>query len=254
MKTTTLSASARNVLARAAKRDDGAVLPPERLPAAAQRAVIQSLLKSGLVEESAADDGQPAWRATDGGQRFALRITTAGLSAIGAEPTTQPDDPAHSAPHTPDTSSAALDGGVAANTAQDAPVTAHRPATTLNLRTAAQAVLAAWDDAAGNRPVLPAAVDALRAALTRTAVAAPRPPRPATKRAAVIVLLRRPEGATVAQVAETTGWARHTVHGFFAGLKKQGVAVEVLDRVRQVGPGKQGAAGSYTVYRVAGAS
>ena len=37
---------------------------------------------------------------------------------------------------------------------------------------------------------------------------------------------------------------------FFAGLKKSGTPVEVLERVRQVGPGKQGAAGSYTVYRV----
>ena len=63
-------------------------------------------------------------------------------------------------------------------------------------------------------------------------------------------MLLRPEGATVTQVVEATGWARHTVHGFFAGLKKTGIPVEVLDRLRQVGPGKQGAAGSYTVYRV----
>ena len=54
----------------------------------------------------------------------------------------------------------------------------------------------------------------------------------------------------MAQVIEVTGWARHTVHGFFAGLKKAGLQIEVLERVRQVGPGKQGAAGSYTVYRV----
>ena len=40
--------------------------------------------------------------------------------------------------------------------------------------------------------------------------------------------------------------------GFFAGLKKrQGITVEVAERIRQVGPNKQGAKGSYTVYRVA---
>ncbi len=44
---------------------------------------------------------------------------------------------------------------------------------------------------------------------------------------------------------------QHTVRGFFAGLKKKGITVDVLERVRQVGPGKQGAKGSYTVYRVA---
>lgn len=55
----------------------------------------------------------------------------------------------------------------------------------------------------------------------------------------------------MAQVVDATGWARHTVHGFFAGLKKSGMPVAVLERVRQVGPGRQGAAGSYTVYRLA---
>ena len=51
---------------------------------------------------------------------------------------------------------------------------------------------------------------------------------------------------------EATGWAQHTVRGFFAGLKKrQGITVEIAERIRQVGPNKQGAKGSYTVYRVA---
>jgi hypothetical protein len=67
----------------------------------------------------------------------------------------------------------------------------------------------------------------------------------------VLALLRRPEGATVAQIAEATGWANHTVRGFFAGLKKRSIEVTVLDRVRQVGPNKQGAKGSYTIYRIA---
>jgi len=49
-----------------------------------------------------------------------------------------------------------------------------------------------------------------------------------------------------------TGWAQHTVRGFFAELKKrQGVTVEIAERILQVGPNKQSAKGSYTVYRVA---
>jgi hypothetical protein len=40
------------------------------------------------------------------------------------------------------------------------------------------------------------------------------------------------------------------VRGFFAGLKEKGVEVAVLERVRQVGPNKEGAKGSYTVCRV----
>ena len=66
----------------------------------------------------------------------------------------------------------------------------------------------------------------------------------------MLTLLRRPEGATIAHVMETTGWAQHTVRGFFAGLKKKGHTVDVLDRVRQNGPGNAGAKGSYSVYRL----
>ena len=70
----------------------------------------------------------------------------------------------------------------------------------------------------------------------------------------MLALLRRPEGATIAQVVEATGWQSHTVRGFLAGLKtRQGIAVEVLERVRQVGPDKRGAKGSYSIYRIAGA-
>jgi hypothetical protein len=78
-----------------------------------------------------------------------------------------------------------------------------------------------------------------------------RPPHAGTKQQPVLALLRRSEGATIAQVMDATGRAQHTVRGFLAGLKK-GHTVEVLDRVRQVGPGSQGAKGSYSIYRVAG--
>jgi hypothetical protein len=48
------------------------------------------------------------------------------------------------------------------------------------------------------------------------------------------------------------GQAPHTVRGFLAGLAKKGIRVDVLERVRQVGTNKQGAKGSYSVYRLAG--
>ena len=40
------------------------------------------------------------------------------------------------------------------------------------------------------------------------------------------------------------------MRGFFAGLKKKGHEVAVLERVRMVGPNKEGAKGSYTVYHL----
>ena len=63
-------------------------------------------------------------------------------------------------------------------------------------------------------------------------------------------MLRRHEGASGPQIAEAMGWTPHTVRGFLAGLAKRGIKVEVLVRIRQVGPNKVGAKGSYTVYRV----
>ena len=128
------------------------------------------------------------------------------------------------------------------------------------LKAAAQAVLAAWDDEANREADIIAAMEGpmarLRAALAgkppRQArdAGAPRKPREGTKQEAVLALLRREEGATVAQIAEATGWAAHTVRGFFAGLKKKGHEVAVLERVRMVGPNKEGAKGSYTVYHL----
>ncbi|MFO0158572.1 MAG: DUF3489 domain-containing protein, partial [Alphaproteobacteria bacterium] len=128
----------------------------------------------------------------------------------------------------------------------------------VNLREAAERLLAAWEEtppANADKDPISRAMDMLRRALSRRgtrATGAPRKPREGTKQEVVLAMLRRPEGATVAQIAEATGWAQHTVRGFFAGLKKrQGITVEIAERIRQVGPNKQGAKGSYTVYRVA---
>lgn len=42
-----------------------------------------------------------------------------------------------------------------------------------------------------------------------------------SKQATVVAMLRRPEGATIAQVMEATGWQAHTVRGTFAGALKK---------------------------------
>ena len=230
MHTPKLSDTARSVLFAASTYPDQLATAPVRLPVVAQRAVMQSLLKAGLLDETEAEDNQ-----------LALRISKAGLEAI-----------------TP-----AL--GVACDTKLPVPEAREvgapqgdLPADTLNgparpeLRAAAQAVLEAWDaNPAPDRSDLDDPLTTLRTALAHAARSAsntPRQPRSDTKRAMVLAILLRPKGATVAQVVEATGCARHTVHGFFAGLKKQGIQIDVLERVRQVGAG-QGAKGSYTVYR-----
>ena len=55
----------------------------------------------------------------------------------------------------------------------------------------------------------------------------PRGHRDGSKEALVIEMLRRPQGATIAQLMAATGWRANTVRGVFAGAlkKRRGLAV-----------------------------
>ena len=273
-----LTDTQRALLEAAAQHSEHLAYPPERLPSAARQAVAKALLKNDLVigVHRPAYDAHAKW--TVDGDEMLLKITDDGLRAIGIDPNagdaaeedeqsaeaiarrnaerraaaeaaatvadTSPTDAEDAAPQG--------DNAPAPEAAQGAPT----PAPRASLRDAAQRVLDAWDDEANQRYDLTDAMDALRGILAKPARAirepgAPRKPREGTKQEQVLAMLRRPEGATVAQIAEATGWAQHTVRGFFAGLKKrQGITVIAAERIRQVGPNREGARGSFTIYRV----
>jgi hypothetical protein len=231
--------TARTALVGAAAHPEHRVALPA-LPTAARNGVIRSLLRAGLIKEveSEGKDGAVP----------TLRATAAGLLAVALQASQEvaaPDSDPLQAPGSEGDLSAVLPSADAALPASEVP-TGRIP-----LRAVAQALLAAWDAQQG----VGVALTALRTALARRERPAtsspPRRPRTETKNAQVLALLGRPEGATIAQVIELTGWAPHTVRGFLAGLKRKGNRVEVLERVRQVGTGKQGAKGSYSVYRIA---
>jgi hypothetical protein len=66
--------------------------------------------------------------------------------------------------------------------------------------------------------------------------------REGSKQAQVLAMLQRPEGATIEQICEATGWQQHTVRGAFAGTfkKKLGLAITSTKE-----------AGSSRIYRAA---
>lgn len=51
--------------------------------------------------------------------------------------------------------------------------------------------------------------------------------RSGTKQALLIDLLRRPEGATIVEIVEATGWQAHTVRGAIAGALKKKLGLNV---------------------------
>jgi hypothetical protein len=273
----TLSDTQLLVLNAAAAREDKLVTKHKRLPGASLQKVCAALVKRGLLAELSGVSRDPeVLKAKTELGMTEYAITPSGLRAIGVDddspygddvpkdvragvdpfliegPDNNPPDDAHTAP------TGAEDAAGAATPAAEAtarPTAATAP-TRGNLRAAAQAVLDAWDDEENQRYGLVDAIDALRAALAGTTRAhresgTPRKPRAGTKQEAVLALLRRPEGATIAQIVEATQWQSHTVRGFLAGLKRKGITVEVLERVRQVGPNREGAKGSFSVYRLA---
>lgn len=280
-----LSDTQRVILSAAAQHEMGLARAPKTLPAAARNAVFRSLIKNNLLIEINAPREHVGlgWRQDEDGTWIVARITDDGLRAIGIDPNAgdAPEEDEQSAEAiarrnaerraaaeaaapvadtAPRGGEDATEGDAFAETAEPAQA-APTPAPRASLRDAAAAVLAAWDDEANRETDIITALDgpmaALRAALAgkppRAAhePGAPRKPREGTKQETVLAMLRREEGATITQICEATGWQQHTVRGFFAGLKKrQGIEVQVLERVRQVGPNKEGARGSYTIYHL----
>lgn len=52
--------------------------------------------------------------------------------------------------------------------------------------------------------------------------------RPGTKLAALVLALRRPEGATTLQLMQTTGWMPQTVRGAISGMLRKKLGLNVV--------------------------
>jgi hypothetical protein len=122
---TRLSDTQLTILSAAAQRPDGNLLPlPGSLRGGAAGKVLGALLGRGLVREEVTDGTRPAdaafntlWRHEEGGRAVLLRITAAGLKALGIEPEAAQSAEAPQRPgagHTDSPASAESSGAAAA--------------------------------------------------------------------------------------------------------------------------------------------
>jgi cell division septation protein DedD len=216
------------ILSAAAQRADLSVLPlPDsvNLKGGALNKVMDSLRNRGLIRVLGGDGGPER-----------VVITSEGMSAIGVEAEDEDAPTPADTGATPaegdgavDTSTPAADADSAATPAKSKPTRGKGKA-----RATKAAPPTSEPEAAGEP--------------------SPKPtPRTGTKQAQMIEMLKRPEGATVEQIAEATSWQHHTIRGAISGAlkKKLGLTVEAT-RTREVGPNRTGAKGSSTVYRIVG--
>jgi len=87
----------------------------------------------------------------------------------------------------------------------------------------------------------PDAPKAAKSRKARTQEKGAAPAREGSKKAQVLELLRRPEGASLKEIADATQWQAHSIRGFISGAlgKKMGLTVESLktesgDRVYRI--------------------
>ena len=200
---TKLSDTQSIILSAAAQRADGNVLPlPGSLRGGAAAKVVGALLARGLIREQVIDSPRKAdaamnrvWRnlPEPDGRGVLLFITAAGAEAIGTESETV------RYAFNEGTNSAGEPAAGAPTRANETPV----------------------EDTPKRRG------RPRKAAPTGADVAPAPKTRDGTKQAQLIAMLRRKEGATIAQITEAFGWEPHTVRGAFAGALKKKLGLTV---------------------------
>src|SRR5271166_2280830 len=85
-----LSDKQREFLSAAAEREDGLLAIPPQLKGATAQKVGAKLVAAGLAKEVKAKSGGPVWRRdAETEQAYALKLTAAGLNAVGVDARSQ---------------------------------------------------------------------------------------------------------------------------------------------------------------------
>ncbi len=211
-----LSDSQLVALSTACQREDRSVYPlTAKLPGGAAVKVLNSLLNKGLIKEVQAKREDTVWRDDKKRGRLTLRVTPAAFEALGI---------------TQDGASSPAD----ANTQTPA---VHVNNLAASDHPAAKANADSWN-------TIPAVRHAHKKAAKPKGKSEKkaRSTRADSKQAQLIEMLKRPEGATIEEIATKFEWQAHTVRGAIAGALKKKLGLNVQSE-------KDKSRG--TVYRVA---
>ncbi|MBF0436923.1 MAG: DUF3489 domain-containing protein [Magnetococcales bacterium] len=225
-----LTETQETILVAATTREDGSIYPmPEHIKGGAVNKVLASLRAKGLITE---DDKIPMHVLVVLDPDF-KSVRGQYLNRIEAEQKTKEDADAFASQQ-----GMVWDWQVQANEPPEATAleTDVAPSATIDNELSTTTTLEANND-------FETEVIAVEQAIAK----APRT-RDNTKKAKIIEMLKRPEGATAAQIAEATGWQGHTIRGFLSIAKKKLGLVITTSRMRIVGPNQQGSPGSMTTY------